>query len=362
MAKTRLTRRKKFEKPSSQGQTFWPDRDRLTYSGSGARLMRRREFIAGLGGVAAWTRIARAQQAGKVPTIGFLGAASPSAWSKWAAAFERRLSELGWTKGRTVNIEYRWAEGRNDLFVQFAAEFVRLKVDVIVTGGSAVPAIKQVTSVIPVVFAISGDALGTGLVASLARPGGNVTGLSDQNSETAGKRVAFLREIVPNLRALAILANVGYAGALTDVREVQGAARALGLEVAVLGFRQADEILPSLEALSGRTGALYVATDPLINANRAHINAWAQGAQLSTMSGYREFTEAGGLISYGANYSDLFRRAAEFVDKILHGIKPGDIPVEQPTKFELIINLKTARALGLTIPETLLATADEVIQ
>jgi putative ABC transport system substrate-binding protein len=324
--------------------------------------MRRREFIAGLGGAAVWPLGANAQQAGRVPTIGFLGAASPSAWSEWAAAFEQRLSELGWIKGRTVNIEYRWAEGRNDLFVQFAAEFVRLKVDVIVTAASGVPAVKQVTSVIPVVFAIAGDPLGTGLVASLARPGANVTGLSNQTSETAGKRVGLLREIVPNLSGLAILANVGYAGALTEVREVQGAAHTLGLEVAVLGVRQADEILPSLDALSGRTGALYVATDPLINANRARINGWARAARLSTMSGYREFTEAGGLISYGPNYSDLFRRAAVFVDKILYGIKPGDIPVEQPTKFELIINLKTAKALGLTIPETLLATADKVIE
>jgi putative ABC transport system substrate-binding protein len=323
--------------------------------------MRRREFIAGLG-AAAWPRVARAQQAGKVPTIGFLGAASPSAWSKWAEAFEQRLSELGWSNGRTVTIEYRWAEGRNDLFAEFAAEFVRRKVDVIVTGGSAVRAIKQVTSVIPVVFAISGDPLGTGLVASLSRPGGNVTGLSDQNSETASKRVALLREIAPNLSALAILANVGYAGALTDIREVQTAARTLGLEVTVLGFLQADEILPSLEALGGRVGALYVATDPIINANRAPINTWAQSARLSTMAGYREFTEAGGLISYGPSYSALFRRAAEFVDKIFHGTKPGDIPVEQPTKFDLVINLKTAKALGLTIPETLLATADEVIQ
>jgi putative tryptophan/tyrosine transport system substrate-binding protein len=297
-----------------------------------------------------------------VATIGFLGASSPAAWSQWAAAFEKRLSELGWITGRTITIEYRWAEGRDDLFARFAAEFVGRKVDVIVTAGSAVPAIKQVTSVIPVVFAISGDPLGTGLVTSLSRPGGNVTGLSDQNSDTAGKRVALLREIAPDLRALAILANVSYAGALTDLREVQGAARTLGLETTVLGIRQAEEILPSLEALSGRAGALYVATDPIINANRSRINAWAQSARLATMSGYREFTEAGGMISYGTSYSDLFRRAAELVDKILHGTKPGDIPVEQPTKFELVINLKTANALHLTIPETLLATADQVIQ
>jgi putative tryptophan/tyrosine transport system substrate-binding protein len=171
-----------------------------------------------------------------------------------------------------------------------------------------------------------------------------------------------LREVVPNLRSLAILANVSYAGALTDVREVQEAARTLGFEVTVVGVRQADEILPSLEALSGRTGALYVATDPLINANRASINAWARGARLPTIAGYREFTQAGGLISYGPNYSDLFRRAAEFVDKILHGIKPGDLPVEQPTKFELIINLTTAKTLGLEIPPGVLAIADEVIE
>jgi putative tryptophan/tyrosine transport system substrate-binding protein len=323
--------------------------------------VRRREFIRGMA-AAVWPLGANAQQTGKPPTIGFLGAASASAWSEWTSAFEQRLSELGWLKGSTVNIEYRWAEGRDELFDQFAAEFVRLKVNVIVTAASVVPAIKQVTATIPVVFAIAGDPLGTGLVASLARPGGNVTGLSVQNSETAGKRVAILREVVPNLRSLGILANVGYAGALTDIREVQEAARTLGLEVVVVGVRQADEILPSLEALGDRTGALYVATDPLINASRVRINAWARGARVPTMAGYREFAEAGGLVSYGPSYSELFRRAAEFVDKVLRGAKPGDLPVEQPTKFELVINLKTANALGITIPETLLATADEVIE
>jgi putative tryptophan/tyrosine transport system substrate-binding protein len=323
--------------------------------------MRRREFIAVVGGAAAWPIAARAQQTA-VPVVGFLGAASATAWSTWTAAFVKRLQELGWSEGRTVAIEYRWAEAHAERYAEFAAEFVRLKVDVIVTSAPAVPAVKQATSIIPVVFALAGDPLGTGLVASLARPGSNVTGLSLENPETAGKRVELLREIVPNLRSLAILANVGYPAAVTEMHEVQTVARTVGLDLETLEIRTAQEIAPAMAALDGRAQSLYVVTDPLVNANRIAINTSARDARLPVMAGFREFAAAGALTSYGANYPDLFRRAGDLVDKILHGTKPGDIPVEQPTKFELVINLTTAKALGLTIPGTVIARADEVIE
>ena len=275
----------------------------------------------------------------------------------------QRLRELGWIEGRTVAIEYRWAEGRSERFAEIAAEFVRLKVDVIVTAGTAaVVAAKQATSVIPIVFAAAGDPVGTGLVASLARPGGNVTGLSNQSADLAGKRLELLREVVPGLRRLAIMANVGNPIGVLEMGEVQAAARTLGLEVVTLEIRRAEDIAPAFEALKGRADALYVVTDPLVNTNRIRINTLALGARLPTMHGIREYVEAGGLMSYGPNFPDLFRRAADYVDKILRGAKPADIPVEQPTKFDLVINLTTAKALGLDVPPTLLARADEVIE
>ena len=251
----------------------------------------------------------------------------------------QRLRELGWIEGRTVAIEYRWAEGRSERFAEIAAEFVRLKVDVIVTSGTAVLAAKQATSVIPIVFAVAGDPVGTGLVASLARPGGNVTGLSIQATDLAGKRLELLREVVPGLRRLAIMANVGNPAAVLEMGEVQATARTLGLEVATFEIRRAEDIAPAFEALKGRADALYVCADPLVNTNRIRINTLALGARLPTMYGFREYVEAGGLMSYGPNFPDLFRRAADFVDKILRGAKPADIPVEQPTKFDLVINL-----------------------
>ena len=323
----------------------------------------RRKFIAALGGAAfPWPHATRAQQAAKLPTIGFLGTAAASAWRPWTAAFEQRLSELGWIEGRTVAVEYRWAEGRPERHAEIATEFVRLKVDVIVTGGSAGLAAKQATSVIPIVVALSADPVGDGLVASLARPGGNVTGLSSESNDTAGKRLELLREVFPALRRLAIMGNVGYRGAVLEMGEVQMAAHALSLEVALSKIRQAEDIAPAFEFLKGRVDGLYVIGDSLVNTNRIRINTLALGARLPTIYDYREYVDGGGLISYGANYADLFRRAAEIVDKILRGAKPTDIPVEQPTKFDLVINLTTAKALGLTVPPTLLARADEVIE
>jgi putative tryptophan/tyrosine transport system substrate-binding protein len=325
--------------------------------------MRRRKFISLLGGAAvACPLTACAQQPAKPPTIGFLGASPPSGWSHWVTAFERRLRDLGWIEGRTVAIEYRWAEGRSERYAEIAAEFVRLKVDVIVTVGSAVLAAKQATSAIPIVFAVAVDPLGSGLVESLARPGGNVTGLSVQSSELAGKRLEILREFLPDLHRLALMANVGYAAAASEMREAQAAARALGLEVATFEIRRPEDITPAFDALKGRADAIYICTDALINANFMRINTLALGAHLPTMHATREYLEGGGLVSYGTDYADLFRRAADLVDKVLRGTKPGDIPVEQPTKFELVINLTAAKALGLTMPESFLLRADQVIE
>ena len=280
--------------------------------------MRRREFITLLGGAAAsWPLAARAQQPAKLPTIGFLGQSTRSAASEWVAAFVQRLRELGWIENRTVAIDYRWGEGREERFAEVADEFVRLKVDVIVTSGTpAVLASKHATSVIPIIFATAGDPVGNNLVASLAQPGGNVTGLSTQMGDLAGKRLELLREVVPGLRRVAIMANVGNPATVLELGEVQAAAGTLGLELVTLEIRHAQDIVPAFEALKGRSEALYVCTDGLINTNRIRINILAVGARLPTMYGSRDYVEAGGLMSYGVNFPDLFRRAADYVDKI----------------------------------------------
>jgi len=323
----------------------------------------RRDFVTLLGGAAAaWPLAARAQQPGKVPTIGFLGA-NPLIESERVAAFVQRLRELGWIEGRTVSIEYRWAEGRSEGYAENAAELVRLKVDVIVTSTTPPSlAAKRATAVIPIVFAAANDPIGTGLVASLARPGGNVTGLANQMSDTSGKKLEFLREVVPGLRRLAIMVNAGNPGSMLDMSEAQATARRLGLGVTTSEIRRAEDIVPAFEALRDRADALYLCPDALLNTNRIRINILAVGARLPTMHGHREYVEAGGLMSYGPNLANQFPRAADFVDKILRGAKPADIPVEQPTNFQFIVNLTTAKALRLDVPATLLARADEVIE
>jgi putative ABC transport system substrate-binding protein len=326
--------------------------------------VKRREFITLLGGTAAmWPVAARAQQAVKVPTIGFLGTSTPSTMNLWVAAFVQRLHELGWVEGRNLAIEYRWAEGRGERFAEIAAEFVRLKVDVIVTYATPpVVAAKQATAVIPIVSAIMGDPVATGIVASLARPGGNVTGLSVLTPDLAGKRLELLREVVPGLRQLAFLANVNSPITALEMGEAQAAARALGLDVITLEVRRPEDIVPVFTTLKGRAQALYVSGDPLILTNRVRINTLALVARLPALYNERAYVEAGGLMSYGFSWPDMFRRTAEFVDKILRGAKPANIPVEQPTKFDLVINLTTAKALGIEVPPTLLARADEVIE
>ena len=277
-------------------------------------------------------------------------------------AFVQRLRDLGWTEGRNVAIEFRWAEGRTERFTEIATEFVRLKVDVIVTAGGAVLATKQVTSAIPIVFALALDPVGGGMVTSLARPGGNVSGLSLQSTDLASKRLELLREVIPGLRRLAVLANAGYPAAVAEIGEIQAAARTFGFEVAIPEIRRGEDIAPAFETLKGQTQALYVAPDPLTFTHRVQINSLALGARLAVISFAKEYVEAGALMSYGPNYVDLFRKAAEYVDKILRGAKPGDLPVQQPTKFDLVVNLTTAKVLGLTLPETLLSRADEVIE
>ena len=325
--------------------------------------MRRREFIIVAGGATAWPLAARAQQEGRRPTIGLLWPQTTAAQNLWNAAFVQRLGELGWIEGRTVAVEYRWAEGRSERFAEIATEFVQRKVDVIVTASTAaVLAAMQATSVIPIVFAATGDPVGAGLVASLARPGGNVTGLSLQQIETVGKRLELLREVVPTLSRLAVLGNVGNPVVVLDMREVQATARTLGLEVITLEIRRGEDIAPAFEVLKGRAQALYVVIDPLVGTHRIRINTLVLAARLPTMHAQREAVELGGLMSYGPNQADLYRRAADYVDKILRGANPGDIPVEQPRKFDLVINLTTAKALRLTIPESFLLRADEVIE
>jgi ABC-type uncharacterized transport system substrate-binding protein len=325
-------------------------------------MIERREFMTLLGGAAVWPIATRAQQL-QLPAIGYLGATTAKAEKSRTDAFVRRLLELRWIEGRTIAIEYRWGEGRNERFAEIVSEFVGLKVDVIfATGTGAALIAKSATRVIPIVFGLAGDPLGTGLVASLARPGGNVTGLSNQATDLAGKRLEILRELVARFRRLAILANANYPGGVTEIREIEAAARVLGIETALFQIRRADSIASVFSAIKGRADALYIVGDTFMNSNRDDIATLALATGLPTMGVHRDYVEAGCMISYGANIQNLFRRGADYVDKILHGAKPGDLPVEQPTKFDFVINLKTAKALGLDVPMILLARADEVIE
>ena len=327
--------------------------------------MRRRQFITLLGGAAAaWPLAAHAQRPGKLPTIGYLGSGTAATQGQWTAALMSRLRDLGWIEGRTIAIEYRWAEGRSERFADIAAELVQHKVDVIVTAGTPpVLAAKQATSVIPIVFPLAGDPVGNGLVASLARPGGNVTGLSIQTTDLGNKRLELLREALPSLGRLAVMANIGApSSAAFEMAEVSKTAKTLGIEIVAVEIRRAEDIALAFETLKASAEALYVCGDPLVTANRIRINTLALSARLPTMHGSREHVDAEGMMSYGPNFPAMFRRAADLVDKILRGTKAADIPVEQPTTFDLVINLITAKALGLNVPPTLLARADEVIE
>src|SRR6516225_1922397 len=326
--------------------------------------MRRREFISLLGSTAAaWPLAARAQQITKLPTIGFMGPATSSINAQWVNAFVERLHAHDWIEGRTVSIEYRWAEGSYERAAEIAAEFVRMKVDIIVTSSTPnTLATKKATSEIPIIFASAGDPVGGGLVASLARPGGNVTGLSIQGAEITGKRIQLLREALHPLSRLAIMGNGDNSAVVAEMREIQAAAEKLGLNATTFEIRRSEEIGPTFEKIKGHFDAVYVPAEPLVNTNRRRIGSFALAAHVPTLFDSSEYVEAGGLMSYGANFPDLYRRTADFVDKILRGTKPAEMPVEQPTKFDLAVNLTTAEVLGLSLPTTFLARADEVIE
>ena len=325
--------------------------------------MRRRDFIYGIAAASAASPFVAHAQRPTMRVIGYLGTGTPLTQSQWIAVFVQRLHELGWVEGQSIRIEVRWAEGRSERFAEIAAEFVALKVNLIVATGGAVPAIMRATSTIPVVFSGANDPLGTGYVMSLSRPGGNITGLSLQSNDLIGKRLELLVEVVPNLKHLAIIGGSSDNPSVSlEMDAVRASANAHAFDVATFEIKSAEDLGPAFEAFKNKSEALYVVSSPLMTTNRVRINTLALGARLPTMFGYQDSVEAGGLISYGADFLDLWRSAADFADKILRGEKPADIPVEQPTKFELVINLTTAKALGLTIPGTVIARADKVIE
>lgn len=329
--------------------------------------MKRRIFFGVLGGAAfawggaaAWPHAARAQR--NLPVIGILATASSTAMRPWVSSFLERLTSLGWEDGRNVVIALRFADGHRERIQDIAAEFARLKVGLIVTTGTSVPAARTANPSTPIVFALGNDPLGAGLVTNLARPGGYVTGLSQLAADLGGKRIEILREIVPSMKRLAILGDAGNHATVPEMRQVQSAAQSLGLSGDFLDVRQIENIGPAIQSLKGKAEAIYVQSGPLMNTNRDRISALALEARLPTMSGIRDYVEAGGLISYGPNFHDLFRRAADYADKILRGAKPGDLPVEQPTKFELVLNLKTAKQLDLKISDSFVLRADAVVE
>jgi putative ABC transport system substrate-binding protein len=307
---------------------------------------------------------AEAQQVRTVQRVGYLGDSSPSLESNLVEAFRRGLRERGYVEGQNIVIEYRWAEGTYDRFSLLVAELVRLKVDVIVIAGTpAALAAKQMTTTIPIVMAVTGDALEAGLVSSLARPGGNVTGLSTLMPELEGKRLELLKEVLPRLARMAVLANPGNPFSAIDGKAIRIAAEALRVKLQTVEIRAPEEFDRAFAAITNaHPDALTIIGDRFLLTYRKRIVDFARQARLAGIYPYSEFVAEGGLMSYGPNYPAMFERSAIYVDKILKGAKPGDLPIEQPTTFELVINLKTAKALGLTIPPALLLRADQVIQ
>ena len=315
-------------------------------------------------GILATPIAAEAQVPAKVPRIGFLASYSPTNNAHFLEAFRQGLRELGYVDGQNIAIEYRFAEGRPERLPALAAELVRLKVDVIVTGGPPAPeAAKQATSTIPIVFTVTGDPVAEGLVASVARPGGNITGLASIAPELVGKQLELLKEVAPKVSRVAVLQNPSNHGHPPMLRQADGSARALGVQLHILTARTPPEIEAAFAAMrSQRAGGVLILRDQLFLTQRTQIAALAAKSRLPAVYGNREYAEAGGLMAYGASTPHMYRRAATYVDKILKGAKPADLPVEQPMRFELVINLKTAKALGLTIPQSILIRADEVIQ
>jgi len=328
--------------------------------------MRRREFITLLGGAAvAWPRAARAQQRRKLFRIGYLGISSPSLEPHYVEAFRQKLRELGHVDGEGIAIEYRWAEGQDSRLPKLAGELVRLKPDVIVTTGTpGTLAAIQATKTVPIVMASSADPVASGLVSSLARPSGNVTGFTILGPELEGKRLELLLQTVPGLSRLAILWNPSNPGIVSYFETVRNAGRNLRISLdPVMEVRRADELDNAFTVIAGaRPQALAVIADRFLLANRKQIVDFAAVTRLPSMYPYREYVDAGGLMSYAPSNIELFRGAATYVDKILKGAKPGELPIQEPTKFELVLNLKTAKTLGLAVPPTVIARADEVIE
>ena len=327
--------------------------------------MRRREFITLLGGAAVWPLAARAQQMGKVPRIGYLGSSSPSLEPHFVEAFRQKLRELGHIEGENIAIEYRWAEGQDRRLPELAAELVRLQPNVIVTAGTpGALAAMQATKTIPIVMASSGDPVGAGLVTSLARPGGHVTGFTIVGPQIEGKRLDLLKEAVPELSRVAVLWNPSYPASVSYFNTIENAGRTLRISLdPVAEVRRANELDNAFFAIaSARPRALLVVADRFLLAHRKRIVEFAVAKRLPGMFPYREYVEAGGLMSYAPSNIELFRGAATYVDKILKGAKPGDLPVQEPTKLELIVNLKTSKAIGVTVPESFLLRADELIE
>jgi putative ABC transport system substrate-binding protein len=325
----------------------------------------RRAFLGSLtGSLLAAPFAAEAQQAGKVYRIGFISPASSSPMAARDEAFRQGLRALGYILGQNITIEYRWADGKNERLTGFAAELVNLKLDIIVThGGEATRAVQQVTTTIPIVIAAADDPLASGLVASLARPGGNITGLSILTPDLTGKRLELLKALLPGLTRVAVLWNPGNPISEPELRKAEAAAAPLGLQLQSLGLRDPREFASAFSSMKReRADALFLLSDAMFFGRRKEIADLAASNRLPLVAHLREFADAGGLMTYGPNVLELHRRAATYVDKILKGAKPGDLPVEQPTKFDLVINLKTAKALGLTIPPSLLQRADEVIE
>jgi ABC-type uncharacterized transport system substrate-binding protein len=325
----------------------------------------RREFVRFLAGaVAGWSGAARAQQAKKIPLVGVLSPFAKSDTVAWHQAFLHGLQELGWIDGKNVMIEYRYAEGSNDRLSGLIAEFQRLKVDVIVTSvTNDTLAAKNAASNIPIVMAAAGDPVATGIVQSLARPGGNVTGLSQMNVDLSGKRLEFLKTVAPSVSSVAVLMNPDDPISVLAWNEFNSSAQKLGMKVGSWNVRNISELDQSLRnVVNARVNALAIMPNPVFVINLKRIADFALAERLPSMFHLREFPAVGGLMSYGVDRNDLFRRAASYVDKILKGARPADLPIEQPTKFELVVNLKTAKMLKLTVPASLLATADEVIE
>jgi putative ABC transport system substrate-binding protein len=324
----------------------------------------RREFLIGLGAATLWPPAGRAQQT-RVPVIGFLGSTSPGPYASNVAAFRQGLAETGYVEGQNVAIEYRWAEGNYDRLPELAADLVGRKVDLIAASGGNVAALaaKGGTSTIPIVFASGGDPVGSGVVPSLARPGGNVTGVTFMIAELTPKRLELLAELVPQARVTGLLVNPDSPGTEGTIQATQEAARGRGLQLVILKASSESEIDVAFATLAQlHAGGLLLAADPFFASRREQLVALASRHAVPAIYPVREFADAGGLISYGASITFVYHQVGIYAGKILKGAKPADMPVQQPTKFELVVNLKTAKALGLTVPKTLLVGADEIIE